>query len=207
MLIRQREAAIASLVLFFITFLVTAADPKLPARYSHWLNQDVVYIITDEERKEFLKLTSDNDRDKFMEDFWETRNPLRGSRQNPYKEEHYKRIEYTNETFGRRSNTPGWRTDMGRTYILFGKPTSRPLPVTGKFILWSFGSIRTTQNLSNGVELLSCATTIRHHARDRQHRSHAVNRARSTKQRLGLSLPNLVLQPGSQKRSTSTVSF
>jgi hypothetical protein len=61
------------------------------------------------------------------------------------------------------------------------------------------------KNLSNGVELLSCPTTIRHHARDRQHRSHAVNRARSTKQRLGLSLPNLVLQPGSQKRSTSTV--
>src|SRR5882762_2759996 len=49
------------------------------------------------------------------------------------------------------------------------------------------------KNLSNGVELLSCRTTIRHHARDRQHRSHAVNRARSTKQRLGLSLPNLVL--------------
>jgi GWxTD domain-containing protein len=112
--------------------LSLAADKRaaLSERYSHWLNQDVVYIITDEERKEFLKLTSDNDRDKFMEDFWESRNPLRGSQQNPYKEEHYKRIEYANETFGRRSNTPGWRTDMGRTYILFGKPTSRA-PFTG----------------------------------------------------------------------------
>jgi len=126
--------------------LSLAAEKRaaLSERYSHWLDQDVVYIITDEERKEFLKLASDDDRDKFMEDFWESRNPLRGSKQNPYKEEHYKRIEYANETFGRRSNTPGWRTDMGRTYILFGKPTSRrPLPVTGKFILWSFGSIRT----------------------------------------------------------------
>src|ERR1700726_1668720 len=90
-------------------FLSLGADNKraaLPERFSHWLNRDVVYIITDEERKEFLKLTSDsdNDRDKFIEDFWESRNPLRGSKQNPYKEEHYKRIEYANETFGRQSN-------------------------------------------------------------------------------------------------------
>jgi len=125
-----RSIGILGLAVGSLSLAAEHKRPILSERYSQWLNQDVVYIITDEERKEFLKLTSDNDRDKFMEDFWETRNPLRGSKQNPYKEEHYKRIEYANATFGRQSNTPGWRTDMGRTYILFGKPTSRA-PFTG----------------------------------------------------------------------------
>src|SRR5882762_4949195 len=101
---RQREAGSASPALLLISilltaFAVTAADPKLPPKYSTWLNQDVVYIIIDDERKEFLKLTSDSDRDKFIEEFWSIRNPLRGSAQNPYKEEHYKRLEYANQTY------------------------------------------------------------------------------------------------------------
>lgn len=98
---------------------------KLPPRYDKWLNEEVVYIISDEEKKEFLKLATDQDRDKFIEEFWEVRNPLRGAKRNPFKEEHYQRIQYADEHFGRQSNTPGWMTDMGRTYILFGKPTSR----------------------------------------------------------------------------------
>ena len=100
---------------------------RLPSqKYAKWLNEEVVYIITDdEERKEFLKLPSDDARDAYINEFWEIRNPLRGSERNPYKEEHYKRIEYANETFGRETATPGWKTDMGRTYILFGKPRSR----------------------------------------------------------------------------------
>jgi len=99
--------------------------PQLPAQYKKWIDQDVLYIITDEERKEFLALTTDEEREKFMENFWDIRNPKRGSQQNPYKEEHYARIEYANSHFGRESNTPGWITDMGRAYILFGAPTSR----------------------------------------------------------------------------------
>jgi len=102
-----RSIGILGLAVGSLSLAAEHKRPILSERYSQWLNQDVVYIITDEERKEFLKLTSDNDRDKFMEDFWETRNPLRGSKQNPYKEEHYKRIEYANATFGRQSNTPG----------------------------------------------------------------------------------------------------
>jgi GWxTD domain-containing protein len=69
-------------------------------------------------------------RDSFIEDFWEIRNPARGSGRNPFKDEHYARMEYANEHFGRQTNTPGWKTDMGRTYILFGKPASRA-PFTG----------------------------------------------------------------------------
>jgi GWxTD domain-containing protein len=110
-----------------ISVLASAAPkrPALPERYAKWLNQEVVYIITDEERKTFLTLTTDEERDKFEEDFWDIRNPSRGSGTNAYKEEHYNRIDYANAHFGRDSNTPGWMTDRGRTWILFGKPTSQ----------------------------------------------------------------------------------
>jgi GWxTD domain-containing protein len=98
---------------------------QLPAQYKKWLNQDVLYIITDEERKAFLALTTDGEREKFIDNFWAIRNPLHGSDRNPYKEEHYARMEYATSHFGRESTTPGWMTDMGRAYILFGPPTSR----------------------------------------------------------------------------------
>ncbi len=117
---------IARWALFLLGFSVFAATKNpIPERYSRWLNQDVIYIITGEERKAFLQLGDDSSREKFIEEFWETRNPIRGTKQNPYKEEHYRRLEYANQTFGHRSNTPGWQTDMGRTYILFGKPVSK----------------------------------------------------------------------------------
>jgi len=102
-----------------------AAKRKLPPEFDKWLNQDVVYIITDEERKAFLLLDTDDQREKFIDNFWAVRNPRRGSDSNPYKEEHYNRLEYANTHFGRESNTPGWMTDMGRAWILFGKPTSQ----------------------------------------------------------------------------------
>jgi len=101
-----------------------AARPKLPERYDKWLKQDVVYIISDEERKAFLQLQTDAERDHFIDHFWDIRNPERGSGHNRYKEEIYARIEYANEHFGRMSNTPGWMTDMGRAYIELGKPIS-----------------------------------------------------------------------------------
>jgi GWxTD domain-containing protein len=105
------------------------AAPKtktpLPKQYKQWLERDAVYIISDEERKAFLQLSADTERDRFIEEFWEVRNPVRGAKQNVFKDEHYRRIQYADETFGRHSNTPGWMTDMGRTYIEFGKPVSK----------------------------------------------------------------------------------
>jgi GWxTD domain-containing protein len=101
-----------------------AAKPNLPEKYKTWLEKDAVYIITDDEKKAYLNLGDNESRDKFIETFWEIRNPRRGSDRNPYKEEHYARIEYATEHFGRQSNTPGWMTDQGRAWILFGKPTS-----------------------------------------------------------------------------------
>jgi GWxTD domain-containing protein len=112
------------LVLPLLAYSLVYAQ-KLPEKYSVWLEEEVPYLITKEERRDFLALKTDAERDRFMQEFWEVRNPARGSNQNPVKDEHYKRIDYANRHFGRMSGTPGWRTDMGRTYILFGPPQSR----------------------------------------------------------------------------------
>ncbi len=88
--------------------------------YKKWLEQDVVYIISDEEKDVFGKLTTDDERDAFIEQFWHRRDPDRRTADNEYREEHYRRIAYVNEKFG--SGIPGWKTDRGRTYIAFGPP-------------------------------------------------------------------------------------
>src|ERR1700674_5302339 len=108
---------IAVLVLGVMCLMAPASAQRrkndLPEKYGKWLDEEVTYIITEEERKAFLRLSEDKAREQFIEDFWAVRNPLRSSGPNPYKEEHYRRIEYANEHFGRQSNTPGWKTDMG----------------------------------------------------------------------------------------------
>lgn len=85
-----------------------------------WLDEDVKYIITDEEREAFLKLSNAEERDAFIEQFWLRRDPTPDTPENEYKEEHYRRIAYANEHFA--SGIPGWRTDRGRIYIVFGPP-------------------------------------------------------------------------------------
>jgi len=104
---------------------LAASKPTLPEKYKTWLNQDVVYIISNDEKKAFLQLPTDNDRDNFIEHFWEVRNPTPGSPDNAYRTEHYRRIEYANQYFGHVSHTEGWRTDMGRVYITLGEPQQR----------------------------------------------------------------------------------
>ena len=102
---------------------------KLEKSYREWLEQDVVYLITKEEREDFLKLPTDAARDKFIADFWELRNPSPGSPNNEYKDEIYRRISFANARFGVGSGLEGWRTDRGRTYITLGEPQRRqPLP-------------------------------------------------------------------------------
>lgn len=88
--------------------------------YKRWVEEDVAYIITDEEKAIFKRLTTDDERDKFIEQFWVRRNPSAASQENTFKAEHYRRIAYANDHFA--SGKPGWRTDRGRIYILFGKP-------------------------------------------------------------------------------------
>jgi len=88
--------------------------------YKKWLDEDVIYIITDEERAAFKQLSNDEERDNFIEAFWQRRDPTPDTEENEYKEEHYQRIAYANEHFA--AGVPGWRTDRGRIYIVFGKP-------------------------------------------------------------------------------------
>jgi GWxTD domain-containing protein len=88
--------------------------------YQKWLNEDVVYIITPEEREAFKQLSNDEERDNFIEAFWQRRDPTPDTEENEYKEEHYRRIAYANEHFA--AGVPGWRTDRGRMYIVFGPP-------------------------------------------------------------------------------------
>ena len=90
--------------------------------YRDWLNQDVVWIITKEERQAFEKLTTNADRDRFIDQFWFRRNPKPGSGKNLFKEEHYRRIAYANMHFA--GHAPGWKSDRGHIYIVHGKPDS-----------------------------------------------------------------------------------
>src|ERR1700740_2661350 len=93
---------------------------ELDSQYKKWLNEDVVYIISPEERSAFLQLQTNEEREQFIEEFWQRRNPDPDSVDNPVKEEHYRRIAYANEHFA--SGIAGWRTDRGRIYIMYGKP-------------------------------------------------------------------------------------
>jgi GWxTD domain-containing protein len=95
---------------------------ELKGAYRTWLNQDVVWIITDEESRAFKNLSNDEERDAFIEQFWLRRNPTPDSPENEFREEHYRRIAYANEHFA--AGKPGWKTDRGHIYIAFGKPDS-----------------------------------------------------------------------------------
>jgi GWxTD domain-containing protein len=97
-----------------------ALRQELKGTYKTWLNEEVPYIITDEERKAFLSLSNDEERDAFIEAFWQRRNPNPDSPENEFREEHYRRIAYANEHFA--AGKPGWKTDRGHIYIAFGPP-------------------------------------------------------------------------------------
>ena len=91
---------------------------ELGTSYKKWLDQDVRWIITDDERKAFMQLSNNEERDQFIEAFWQRRNPNPDSEDNEFKDEHYRRIEYANEHFA--AGKPGWMTDRGRIYIVYG---------------------------------------------------------------------------------------
>ncbi|HKV49417.1 MAG TPA: GWxTD domain-containing protein [Candidatus Acidoferrales bacterium] len=104
--------------------LATEAGTKT-GPYWEWLDEDVLYIITPAERSNFLQLKTDEQRDEFIKEFWERRNPAPGAADNTYKDEHYRRIAYANEHFASPSGIPGWKTDRGRIYITWGPPDQR----------------------------------------------------------------------------------
>jgi GWxTD domain-containing protein len=99
-----------------------AVRQELKGAYKTWLDQDVSYIISDEERKAFKTLSNDEERDAFIENFWLRRNPNPDSPENEFREEHYRRIAYANEHYA--AGKPGWKTDRGHIYISFGAADS-----------------------------------------------------------------------------------
>ena len=94
--------------------------PELKNAYKKWLNDDVPYIITKEEKKAFMALQTDEECENFIENFWRRRDPNPDTEENEYREEYYERIAYANEHYT--SGIPGWKTDRGRVYITWGKP-------------------------------------------------------------------------------------
>ncbi|HEX3101206.1 MAG TPA: GWxTD domain-containing protein, partial [Pyrinomonadaceae bacterium] len=106
-------------------------DPTTKARvvgkenseiYKKWVNNDVAYIITNDEKKAFAALKSDEERENFIENFWRRRDPNPDTEENEYRDQYYERIAYANEHYA--SGIPGWKTDRGRIYIAWGKPDS-----------------------------------------------------------------------------------
>jgi GWxTD domain-containing protein len=95
-------------------------EKELQGPFKRWLKEDVLYIITGVEKKAFVRFTTGEEREDFIEQFWMRRDPTPDSMENEYKEEHYRRIAYANDRFA--SGFPGWRTDRGRIYITFGPP-------------------------------------------------------------------------------------
>jgi GWxTD domain-containing protein len=89
--------------------------------YTKWLSEDVVYIITTEEERYFRQLKSDEEREKFIEEFWLRRDPTPDTDENEYRKGHYERIAFANQDFTA-DGVPGWRTDRGRIFIRYGKP-------------------------------------------------------------------------------------
>ncbi|MGQ9618968.1 MAG: GWxTD domain-containing protein [Candidatus Aminicenantia bacterium] len=117
---------------FLSLFLLFSEEKEqIPQKYLKWLNEEVIYIISSQEREVFLSLRTDEERENFIKIFWKRRDPSPDTEFNEFKEEHYRRIEYANRNFF--EGMPGWKTDRGRVYIMFGPPD---------FILTNPGGLR-----------------------------------------------------------------
>jgi GWxTD domain-containing protein len=169
---------ITSLLLFSFATLSISAQQKqrnpedqprkvkqeLKKAYVNWLD-DVDPILTQAERDAFKKLATDDEREKFIEDFWNSRDPDPDTEENEFKDQYFERVAYANEHFS--SGKPGRLTDRGRIYIKFGKPdeieshpaggTYERLPHEGSgttstypFEKWFY---RYLPNVRSGVEL------------------------------------------------------
>lgn len=117
-----------SFILFLLSPTLMSQEKKSPKdldpKHRRWLEEEVVYIITSIEKDVFLQLDSERGRNLFIEAFWRHRDPNLTTPENEFKTEHYRRINYTNQWFGRDAPGPGWRSEMGRIYIILGESPS-----------------------------------------------------------------------------------
>jgi len=126
---RRRKILIILCFLFIIFGISAPAQNKkvlkdLDPKYRKWLGEEVAYIITPKEKEVFLQLDTDRQRENFIEAFWKVRNPNPNAPENEFRKEHYRRIQYANQNFGREAPGPGWRSEMGKIYIILGEPKS-----------------------------------------------------------------------------------
>ncbi len=123
-LLFTRFLSTVSLILAAVSLVLSQDPTNRPSPsdpfLKKWLTQDVVYIISDAERASYLGLKDDKQRYEFIEQFWKQRDPSPGTVTNQFRDEHYRRITYSNELFA--SKEPGWKTDRGRIYIVLGPP-------------------------------------------------------------------------------------
>jgi GWxTD domain-containing protein len=148
-------SALAAIILIASATVAMAAwqtEPIQPAPQVHispwvkWLNEEVVYLINDQERTAFQNLTSDEERQHFVDQFWLRRDPTSGKSENEVKEEHYRRFAYANKHFQTRSGKPGWQTDRGHIYIVYGPPDEIDSHPAGDarlypFEMWRYGHV------------------------------------------------------------------
>ncbi|UWZ86668.1 GWxTD domain-containing protein [Occallatibacter riparius] len=124
------------------------AHTPLVGPYLTWINQDVVWIMAADERAAYISLPTNSERLQFIKDFWDRRNPNPGSSENMFKQEHYRRLAYANRRFA--SNQPGWESDRGRIYIIYGKPDSIDAHPSGgngeggPFEVWHYNQARSS---------------------------------------------------------------
>ena len=114
-----------STLILFLLGRAAGAEPrldKLSPEHREWLEEEVVYIITNPEKEVFLSLETVEERNRFIEAFWDRRDPTPATRENESQKEHYRRLDYANRVLGRDSTRPGWKTDRGKFYIILGEP-------------------------------------------------------------------------------------
>ena len=113
---------LAAVAMSFVAGVAPVPDARAETldRFEKWLNEDVIYIITEAEKASFAALTNDADREAFIENFWRDRDPTPASPKNEFRDEHYRRIAFANARWG--EERPGWQTDRGRIYTIYGPP-------------------------------------------------------------------------------------
>jgi GWxTD domain-containing protein len=141
------------------------AQSDIKPTYQQWLDESAAYIITVEEKRAFMSLKTDAEREQFIELFWRRRDPRPETQDNEYREQHYARIAHANEHFAF-NGLAGWRTDRGRIYIMHGKPDEvektsfgeawiyKPLPSTGSHLRVEFVDVTGTGDLRLRQSLL-----------------------------------------------------
>jgi GWxTD domain-containing protein len=143
---------VLAIAIAFVVFAVgrTDAQERAPEHspYEKWVNEDVAYIITPEERSAFNRLATDEERAQFIEQFWTRRDPTPGTVENEFKEEHYRRIAYANERYA--SDIPGWKTDRGRFYITYGPPNEIEAHPQQSYEIWRWKHV---DRLGDNIEL------------------------------------------------------